>query len=122
VPSALQSQNSRGEWSLAPTSLSPIAWTDYPPFCSHRASSTAPGFHGQAFQPGSGRLGYGVADGFDNIAIVDIVESATFSRWVEGLRDRRTVVRIQARLRNMAMGNFGDTRPVGDGVSEMRIH
>ena len=54
--------------------------------------------------------------------MLDIVESATFSRWVEGLRDRRAVARIQARLRNVAMGNFGDTRPVGDGVSEMRIH
>ena len=54
--------------------------------------------------------------------MLDIVESATFSRWVEGLRDRRAVARIQARLRNTAMGNFGDTRSVGDGVSEMRIH
>ena len=54
--------------------------------------------------------------------MLDIVESATFSRWVEGLRDRRAVARIQAPLRNVAMGNFGDTRPVGDGVSEMRIH
>ncbi len=52
----------------------------------------------------------------------DVVESDTFTRWVEGLRDRRAVARIQARLRNVAMGNFGDTRSVGDGVSEMRIH
>lgn len=54
--------------------------------------------------------------------MLDVVESATFSRWVEGLRDWRAVARIQARLRNITMGNFGDTRSLGDGVSEMRIH
>ncbi len=32
------------------------------------------------------------------------------------------MARIQARLRNVSMGNFGDVRSVGDGVSEMRIH
>ena len=52
----------------------------------------------------------------------DVVESDTFTRWVDGLRDRRAVARIQARLRNITMGNFGGVRPLGDGVSEMRIH
>ena len=52
----------------------------------------------------------------------DIVESVAFTRWVVGLRDRRAVARIQARLRNVALGNFGDVRSVGNGVSEMRIH
>ena len=52
----------------------------------------------------------------------DVVESYTFARWVEGLRDRRAVARIQARLRNVSLGNFGDVWSVGDGVSEMRIH
>ena len=32
------------------------------------------------------------------------------------------VAHINARLRNASMGNFGDTRPVGDGISEMRVH
>lgn len=54
--------------------------------------------------------------------MLDVVESATFTRWVAGLRDRRVVARIQARVRNVSLGNFGDTRSVGDGVSEMRIH
>lgn len=52
----------------------------------------------------------------------EIVESATFKRWVRGLRDRRAVARINARLRNASLGNFGDTKPVGDGISEMRVH
>ncbi len=54
--------------------------------------------------------------------MVEIIESATFKRWVRGLRDRRAVARINARLRNTSLGNFGDTKPVGDGISEMRVH
>ena len=54
--------------------------------------------------------------------MVEIIESATFKRWVRGLRDRRAVARINARLRNASLGNFGDTKPVGDGISEMRVH
>ena len=54
--------------------------------------------------------------------MVDIVESATFKRWIRSLRDRRAVARLNARLRNASLGNFGDTKPVGDGISEMRVH
>ena len=54
--------------------------------------------------------------------MVTIVESATFKRWVRGLRDRRAVARINARLRSVSLGNSGDTRHVGDGILEMHIH
>ena len=54
--------------------------------------------------------------------MIEVVESATFKRWVRGLRDRALVARINARLRNVSMGNFGDTKTVGSGISEMRIH
>ncbi len=54
--------------------------------------------------------------------MLEIVESATFKLWVRGLRDRRGVARINARLRNVSLGNLGDVKAVGDGVSEMRIH
>jgi len=50
-----------------------------------------------------------------------IVESSTFKRWVRRLRDRRAVARINARLRNVSLGNLGDVRSVGGGISEMRI-
>ena len=54
--------------------------------------------------------------------MVDVIESATFKRWVRGLRDRAAVARINARLRNVSLGNAGDARAVGDGVFEMRVH
>ncbi|MDE0463437.1 MAG: type II toxin-antitoxin system RelE/ParE family toxin [Caldilineaceae bacterium] len=54
--------------------------------------------------------------------MIEIVESATFKRWLQKLRDRRAVARINARLRNVSFGHFGDAKPVGGGISEMRIH
>ncbi len=54
--------------------------------------------------------------------VFEIVESATFKRWVRGLRDRRAISRINARLRSVSLGNLGDFKPVGGGVSEMRIN
>ena len=51
-----------------------------------------------------------------------MVESATFGRWIRGLRDRAAVARINARLRSVSLGNPGDTRAVGDGLFEMRVH
>ncbi|MCY4089729.1 MAG: type II toxin-antitoxin system RelE/ParE family toxin [Caldilineaceae bacterium] len=53
--------------------------------------------------------------------MIEIVESATFKRWVQRLRDRRGVARINARLRNVSIGHFGDVKSVGGGVFEMRI-
>lgn len=51
-----------------------------------------------------------------------LVRSATFDEWLAGLSDQRGKARILARLTSAALGNFGDCEPVGDGVSEMRIH
>ena len=54
--------------------------------------------------------------------VIEVVESATFKRWIRGLHDRSAAARINARLRNVSLGNAGDARPVGDGLFEMRIH
>lgn len=48
-------------------------------------------------------------------------KSATFDRWLTKLRDVRARTRIQVRLDRLALGNPGDVKPVGEGVSEMRI-
>ena len=54
--------------------------------------------------------------------MVELITSATFEQWLIGLRDLNAVARIQARLDRMAVGNAGDVKPVGAGISEMRIH
>ncbi|MTE02107.1 type II toxin-antitoxin system RelE/ParE family toxin [Paracoccus sp. YIM 132242] len=54
--------------------------------------------------------------------MTELIRSATFDRWLSGLRDRRAVARIAARLDRLAGGNPGDAQPIGDGVSELRIN
>ena len=54
--------------------------------------------------------------------MADVIESATFGRWIRDLKDRAAVARINARLRNASLSNLGDTRAVGDGLFEMRVH
>ena len=54
--------------------------------------------------------------------MVDVIESATFKRWIRSLRDRAAVARINARLRNVSLGNTGDVRNLGDGLFEIRLH
>ena len=44
-----------------------------------------------------------------------------FQSWFEGLNDSRAQARITARLERLVAGNFGDCKPVGRGVSEMRV-
>ncbi len=48
--------------------------------------------------------------------------TAAFDAWFAGLSDRHGKLRIQARIDRAELGNFGDCEPVGEGVSEMRIH
>ena len=45
-----------------------------------------------------------------------------FSQWLNRLRDGRLRARIAVRLNRLRLGNFGDAKPVGDGVMELRIH
>jgi putative addiction module killer protein len=54
--------------------------------------------------------------------VIEIRETETFSFWLRGLRDAQARARIAARVRRLAFGNPGDVRPVGEGVSELRIH
>jgi len=50
------------------------------------------------------------------------VRSSEFDRWLSELADVKGKARILARLRTAVFGNFGDCAPVGEGVSEMRVH
>lgn len=44
-----------------------------------------------------------------------------FDQWLDRLKDKTTVARVAARLNRVALGNFGDAKSVGDGVSELRL-
>jgi putative addiction module killer protein len=44
-----------------------------------------------------------------------------FTEWLDGLRDRMTQKRILARLARLEQGNYGDYKPVGEGVNELRL-
>jgi putative addiction module killer protein len=50
-----------------------------------------------------------------------IFKSATFDEWFANLQDRQAKARIAARIDRLAVGNPGDVKPVGSGVSEMRV-
>ena len=52
---------------------------------------------------------------------MEIRQTRAFSDWLEKLRDLQAVARIDLRIRRMSLGNPGDVRPVGGGVSELRV-
>lgn len=45
-----------------------------------------------------------------------------FTEWLKSIRDQKIRTRIQARLDRLVDGNFGDCKPVGEGISEIRLH
>jgi len=51
----------------------------------------------------------------------EIRKTETFAQWLDALRDIHARARVQARIERLAAGNPGDVRPVGEGVSELRI-
>lgn len=53
--------------------------------------------------------------------MLEVRETIVFSEWLEALRDAEARTRIQARILRLRHGNFGDVKPVGEGVSELRI-
>ena len=53
--------------------------------------------------------------------MVEIRKTETFAKWLDGLDDIRARARILVRIERLAAGNPGDVKPVGEGVSELRI-
>ena len=56
-----------------------------------------------------------------NQPVIEIHKTAAFEQWFAGLRDRKAVARIISRIDRLHLGLFGDIKPIGEGVSEMRI-
>ena len=54
--------------------------------------------------------------------MLEVRQTLEFSRWIDGLKDPRAVARIDVRIRRLAMGNMGDVKGLGGGVSELRVH
>ena len=54
--------------------------------------------------------------------MIEVQQSDEFAKWLSALRDRKARIKILGRIARLAHGNPGDVEPVGDGVSELRIH
>ncbi|MGH8478462.1 MAG: type II toxin-antitoxin system RelE/ParE family toxin [Gammaproteobacteria bacterium] len=53
--------------------------------------------------------------------MIDLRQTRQFAEWFASVRDKMARVRIQARIDRLRFGNPGDMKPVGEGVSELRI-
>jgi putative addiction module killer protein len=53
--------------------------------------------------------------------MTEIRKTDEFDRWLSALRDQRAVAKIASRIERLGRGNPGDVKPVGEGISEMRI-
>lgn len=53
--------------------------------------------------------------------MLEVRQTETFAAWFRVLRDRQARARIQVRIDRLSLGNPGDVRPVGEGVSELRV-
>ena len=53
--------------------------------------------------------------------MIEIRQTEIYSKWFKSLRDSQAQARINIRIRRLSMGNSGDVKPVGKGVSELRI-
>ncbi len=53
--------------------------------------------------------------------MVEIRKTDLFAKWLDSLRDIQAKARVLVRVERLASGNAGDVKPVGEGVSEMRI-
>lgn len=53
--------------------------------------------------------------------MIEVRQTEIFADWLRALRDDAAMLRIRARIRRLTLGNFGDIKSVGSGVSEIRV-
>jgi len=53
--------------------------------------------------------------------MIEVRQTEVFAKWLAKLRDREAKARILVRIRRITLGNPGDIKPVGQGVSELRV-
>jgi putative addiction module killer protein len=54
--------------------------------------------------------------------MMEIRETSTFSSWLAKLRDETAIAKISSRIQRLSFGHLGDVAPIGNGLSELRIH
>lgn len=54
--------------------------------------------------------------------VIEVCQTETYASWFGDLRDRAAKARIDIRVRRLSLGNAGDVKPVGEGVSELRVN
>lgn len=54
--------------------------------------------------------------------MITVTYTSQMEKWLRSLKDLNAAAKIKVRLRRMQEGNFGDIKPVGNGISEFRIH
>lgn len=55
------------------------------------------------------------------MSMIEVRQTDEYSEWFANLRDKQARARINTRIRRLSLGNPGDVKPVGEGVSELRI-
>lgn len=53
--------------------------------------------------------------------MIEVRKTEEFDDWLSALKDHKAMAKIVARVERLALGNPGDVKPVGEGISEMRI-
>jgi putative addiction module killer protein len=53
--------------------------------------------------------------------VIEVRQTETYAEWFASLRDQKARARIDVRIRRLSLGNPGDVKPIGGGVSELRI-
>lgn len=53
--------------------------------------------------------------------MMEIRQTETYRKWFDSLRDRNARIRIDIRIRRLSLGNPGDVKQIGEGISELRI-
>jgi putative addiction module killer protein len=54
--------------------------------------------------------------------MIEVTQTLEFETWLTNLRDRMAKAAIAGRIERLAFGLMGDVKPVGEGVSELRVH
>ena len=53
--------------------------------------------------------------------MLEVRQTSVYAKWFADIRDRTAKARIDIRIRRLSLGNPGDVKPVGEGVSELRV-